>query len=297
MSNKQKIIVVLLVALMGGLMFLKWKSDQQVQAVSAAGAAPAIPEAVAPLNNEAPVQTQAVESSSYPQYPAPVEVAVQEPDPDITGPSTMSRDRCLAFYKKHPRSVAFYSQLQGGDSAMNYGVCHSIASSDTSFCGFVRGPNDECVRSILNYRMLYSGAIGKMDMPLCEQFMEMVKVGPKDWTAKKMCQTTADIMSGRTSPPSFAESQFKFLSGSPAACSELRPVNKKDCVLLADVMSGVKKGSARMWLYDALSGKGCKKADDELVELYCANKITRGLAPFSIPRPPGGGHEEKSGGE
>jgi hypothetical protein len=38
-------------------------------------------------------------------------------------------------------------------------------------------------------------------------------------------------------------------------------------------MAGVKHGTSRLWLYDALTGKGCAKADDELVEQYCDNKI------------------------
>ncbi|OGS11258.1 MAG: hypothetical protein A2234_11275 [Elusimicrobia bacterium RIFOXYA2_FULL_58_8] len=287
MINKNKVIIALVV-LMSAMLVMRWSGKKRAwqEQRAAANVLPGVAEVVnradgigVPLPKAADNFQTIVEGPSaaqMPPRPASLKTMAEapEPDPEITGPTKLPKDKCLALYKKHPRSVAFYAMRLGTPEVFNYAVCHAIADADESYCGFTG--DESCRRSVLNYKMLYSAAKGQIDMRSCSSFFAISGAGPKDMPVEKLCGIVGKVLSGQMAPPEQFAGNLRFMSGDQASCSGLSSYPKKDCTLLADMMAGIKKGASRMWLYDALTGKGCAKADGDLVSLYCSNGLNPG---------------------
>ena len=260
---------------MGVLLALKW-AGQRVTPQTAGGVGSVA--AVAPAGSDAEVGMalpaeardqarfqSAEEYSQSPGQPAQVNSTrerVEEQAPEIKGPATMSHDKCMALYGKYSNSVAFYGQVLGADNAGEYAACHAISNSDDSFCGLLAGrANQQCVSAVFYHKTIYSAIIGKMDMQLCRKYFAMQKAYMPAGTppVDKLCKTIEDTIGGPKAQQALT------------ACPGSK--DKRDCVLHADVLAGVKQGKGRLWLYDALTGKGCAKADTDLVDQYCSGKI------------------------
>ena len=271
--NKKAIIAV--IALMCVLLALKWAGQRQTSQSAGGGGEtaselpPAGPEAAVGIALPAGAETQFPASASYAQSVSPAQLNSTQEQVDerllqITGPAAMSRAKCMAFYGDYPKAVAFYAQGLGAKNVSEYAVCHVIASSDDSFCGFVAGPGrQQCDAAVLYHRVVYSAMIGKMDMELCRKYFNMQKAFMPSGAppVDKICKNIEDTLGG----PKAQQALTACVGGA----------DKRDCVLHADVLAGVKQGKGRLWLYDALTGKGCAKADHELVDQYCSGKIVR----------------------
>lgn len=285
MQSKEKILMGSVIVLMAVMLALKLNSGNKAASISAT-AAPSV-QPVQDAGVALPQDAEALRALSVSQAdtemartekaPAPQgEVPKVETEPNITGMSRMSHDKCVATYKKWPRAVAFYSQSLGGDSALDYAICHAMTDSDDSACAFALGNQQGCMRAVLNYRTLSSAAKGKIDMDACMRFFTESGAGPKGMPPERVCRGIADIMTGHAEPPAEASEEFRFRSGSASSCSGLGDYARRDCLLLADMVAGMKHGNGRLWLNDVVNGKGCTKADSELVETYCSNRMTAG---------------------
>ena len=332
MTNKNKLLLAVVICLMGGMLAMKWASERAAPTqANVAMKAPA--EEAAPVS--APIQMPQSGNAMGETDPAIFKDLPTGPEPaEILGPPDMSRDACMSTYRKFPRIVAFYSQSLGGDDAKDFGLCHAALTGDDSYGGFVSNNTDQLRSRIVNSRMIYTAAKGKIDLPACTQAMAMSKMSPQNVQIQKVCEAVgAAILKsvksgsglsggafsdgaicsglsgaarqecrsqvGRIKPDSRWEKNFLYLSG-PSACSELKGVGKEDCLLYADIVTGVRKGRGS-WLYEAFAGNGCKRIDEDLVGLYCSNKLRRRPVRAAVtgggaPRPEGGSEGGPEGG-
>ncbi|PIU18958.1 MAG: hypothetical protein COT18_09415 [Elusimicrobia bacterium CG08_land_8_20_14_0_20_59_10] len=306
MTNKNKVLLAVVVCLMGGLLALRWLSERAAPVtVSIVPQKPA--EGVAPVS--APMAIPQSEYGLGETDPSLFQDLPTGPEPEeIMGPTDLSSEKCMTTYGKYPRLVAFYGLSLGGDETNNFALCHAAATGDDSYGGFVSNNVDRIRSRIVNSRMVYTAAKGKIDVGACSQAMAMSKLSPQNVSIKKVCEAIGaavfksvksgrglaggafsedSVCAGLTSmaardcreqvrrmkPDSRWGKNFLYLSG-PSACSELSGVGKEDCLMYAGIVSGVRKGRGG-WLYEAFAGKGCKRVDEELVRLYCTNKLKR----------------------
>jgi hypothetical protein len=274
----QKFLLALVVCLMGVMLYLRTKvqtpaslnqaapaktqSAQELQPEQSADAGPTVDwtqTGVSQVGRQPDIQAAA---------PKP------EPPPEVTGPPAMSREKCLATYAKNAWPVAFYAKFSPGDHTYDYALCHAVAENDPSYCGMTPNSKEGCEFNVRNLRMLASGMYGKFDMSLCRDYFNVALSNVKDRSkvppVDTICKSYADILAGRQAPTGEAAKHFRFLNGN---CSGQNPQETLSCQLLADLAAGLKTGKARMWLYDAVSGKGCEKVDRPLVEKYCSGAI------------------------
>ena len=180
----------------------------------------------------------------------------------VNGPNTLPMEECLEKFKNSAHEIAMY--VGGGHiDTKDYSICHDIADNDMTFCGL---GDQRCEPSVKQFRFVY-------------QVMSGGQYSTKDCTdaysiPAALCKGFAGMLkSGEGEIPAQFKPYLLYLSGRTSSCSSLSRDNKYDCVLMADVVAGIRTGVNRFFLYDALSKQDCSRTDTAIVEKYCSNKI------------------------
>ena len=184
----------------------------------------------------------------------------------IDGPNKLPREECLKKYKNYVKDIAIYVR---GNAIRDYAICHAIAESDMSYCEM---GDSYCSMAVPQYTYTYKVLSGqRYSINECVQAYSSLNI--PGWTHDKLCRGITDVLRGRTQPPSMFASRFLFLSGRTSSCANLKKSDKYDCLLMSDVVSGLRTGVNKFFLFDAFSHNDCKKTDDELLEKYCTNRV------------------------
>ncbi|MCR4819944.1 MAG: hypothetical protein K5838_02340 [Elusimicrobiales bacterium] len=213
---------------------------------------------------------------------------IKEEDQEIItvdAPNTLPREECLKKYKNYVKDIALYVK---GNAIRDYAICHAVAESDIGYCEM---GDSYCSIAVPQYTYTYKVLSGKRySINECVQAYSSLNI--PGWPHDKLCRGITDVLRGRTQPPSMFASRFLFLSGKTSSCANLKKSDKYDCLLMSDVVSGLRTGVNKFFLYDAFSHSDCKKIDDDLLEKYCTNKIS----PAPIKRSNERANERKQSG-
>ncbi|MBP5287212.1 MAG: hypothetical protein J6Z08_04875 [Elusimicrobiales bacterium] len=191
-------------------------------------------------------------------------------DITITGPNKLPMEKCVKKYLSHHTEVARYlANLRYTDMTKDYSYCHAVAENNPGFCDY---SSNSCFYQTREYKFYYDVMTNKRyDMNVCLESFQNAKV--PNWSTEKLCEGTVSVLKGKQQPPAQFAAHFRFMSGRPSACANTISMDKYSCVLLADMVSGIKTGISNYYLYSALKYNDCKRTDKAMVEAYCANRL------------------------